>query len=298
MTDSNTNSDSASASGSAPTSPSAPSSDSGQDGFIEGPGYTRPPSEKGRLNLDLANYEGPLDVLLSLARLQKVDLAQISIFELAEQYIAFIDEARHLQIEIAADYLVMAAWLAYLKSRLLLPPPEEEEEPSAEELAARIAFQLQRLEAMREAAAQLMARDQLGRDIFARRVTEGIRIKRHSKYDANLHELLASYSTQKLRQYYSSWTPPKLPIISIERARLRWERIVGKLQDWARFEHIVLEQMKDRKKRRTLAASSFGAMLEFVRDGRIEIRQEKNWGEIFVRRARPKPADNANIGNE
>lgn len=242
------------------------------------------------MQVDLDGYEGPLDVLLSLARVQKVDLKQIAILDLAEQYLAFIKEAQNLKIEMAADYLVMASWLAYLKSRLLLPPPEDEEEASAEELAARLVFQLQKLEAMREAAAKLMNRPQLGRDMFKRGMPEGIRIKRHSQYHASLYDLLGSYSTQRLRNYYSEWKPTELPIFTIERARKRIERLLGTLDDWDKFDAVVMKDVKDPKKRRSMAASSLSAMLEYVRDGHLEMHQDKTFGDILVRRARPKSA--------
>ena len=159
--------------------------------FEEGVAFVKP---DGRgLKIDVSGFEGPLDILLSLARTQKVDLRQISILQLAEQYIAFIRDAQALKLEVAADYLVMASWLAYLKSRLLLPVQETEDEVSAEEVAARLVFRLQRLEAMREAASQLMARDLLGRDVFQRGMPDGIRIKRHSTYEATLYEVLSSY---------------------------------------------------------------------------------------------------------
>ncbi len=144
--------------------------------------------------------------------MQKVDLKQISILELAEQYLLFIKDAHDLKIELAADYLVMASWLAYLKSRLLLPPAEDEEELSAEDMANRLVFQLQKLESMREAAIQLMNRPQLGKDMFKRGKPEGIRIKRHSQYHASLYDLLGSYSTQRLRNYYSNWKRKELDV--------------------------------------------------------------------------------------
>lgn len=280
---------------------SAQAAAAARDNFVEGPAYISPAgglSQAGAgeaaLQVDVEGYEGPLDVLLNMARVQKVDLKQISILELAEQYIAFIREAQALQIELAADYLVMAAWLAYLKSRLILPPEDDDEDVSAEELAARLMFQLQRLEAMREAAAKLMARDQLGRNFFARGTPEGIRINRHNTYDASLYELLTSYSTQRLRNHYSSWKPPELPVLTIERARMRLERLLGKMNDWDVFEDLLMAEIRDPVKRRTTAASSFSAILEFVRDGRLEIQQDKNFGQIMVRRSRPKTTTTAN----
>lgn len=246
--------------------------------------------DKERLTVDIDGYEGPLDVLLSLARVQKVDLKQISILELAEQYLLFIKDAHDLKIELAADYLVMASWLAYLKSRLLLPPAEDEEELSAEDMANRLVFQLQKLESMREAAIQLMNRPQLGKDMFKRGKPEGIRIKRHSQYHASLYDLLGSYSTQRLRNYYSNWKPKELDVFTIERARQRLEHMLGKLDDWDKFDKLILKDIQSTQKRRTMTASSLSAILEFVRDGRMEIHQDKNFGEILVRRARPKAA--------
>jgi segregation and condensation protein A len=241
--------------------------------------------------VNLEGYEGPLDILLVLARTQKVDLKQISILQLAEQYLTFIRELQDLKLEVAADYLVMAAWLAYLKSRLLLPPPPHDDgEVDPEELAARLVFRLQCLEAMRDSAAKLMARDLLGREVFVHGMSEGIRVTRSSKYQASLYELLTSYSTQRLRNYYAEWSPPKMDVLTLERARTRIERLLGELEDWGRLDALVIDQIKDPQKRRTTMASMFGAALEYVRDGRLEIQQAANFKEILVRRARPKPA--------
>ena len=273
------------------------------DGFVEGPAYHTLSSirevtnAENVLEVDVDGFEGPLDILLNLARVQKVDLKQISILQLAEQYLEFIGKVQSLKIEIAADYLVMASWLAYLKSRLLLPKENDDENFSAEEMAARLVFQLQRLEAMRDASAKLMTRNQLGRDFFSRGMPEGIRVKRESHYYASLYELLTSYSTQRLRNYFASWKPTELPILSIERARMRLERMLGKIDDWEEFDIIVMKELKDSFKRRTTAASSFAAMLEFARDGKLEIQQNKNFGKILMRRARLKSApDNMPTG--
>lgn len=259
------------------------------DSFEEGIAY-QPVGEDGSLAVHLEGYDGPLHVLLTLARTQKVDLREISILNLAEQYLDFIRQAQDLRIELAADYLVMASWLAYLKSRLLLPPPHDDE-INAEEMAARLVFRLQCLEAMRDAAAKLMARDLLGRDFFLHGQPEGIRIKRESKYDANLYEVLAAYSTQRLRNYYESWTPPKMDVLSIERARMRIERLLGKLDDWETMDALVANDIRDPQKRRTTMASSFSAFLEYARDGRVELQQSKNFDSLLVRRARPKAAN-------
>ena len=259
-----------------------------ESGFEEGVAYEAVTGDGLAVALD--GYEGPLDILLSLARTQKVDLTQISILQLAEQYLEFVRQAQDLKIEVAADYLVMASWLAYLKSRLLLPSAQDEDEVSAEELAARLVYRLQVLEAMRESAAQLMARELLGRDFFAHGMPEGIRIKRESKYDASLFEVLAAYSTQRLRNYYEEWTPPKLDVLSIERARMRLERAFGKLDDWETLDHLVAGDIRDPQKRRTTIASSFSAALEYVREGRLEMQQGSNFDDLLVRRARPKAA--------
>lgn len=260
------------------------------DSFEEGIAY-QPVGEDGSLAVHLEGYDGPLHVLLTLARTQKVDLREISILNLAEQYLDFIRQAQDLRIELAADYLVMASWLAYLKSRLLLPPPHDDDEINAEEMAARLVFRLQCLEAMRDAAAKLMSRDLLGRDFFLHGQPEGIRIKRESKYDANLYEVLAAYSTQRLRNYYESWTPPKMDVLSIERARMRIERLLGKLDDWETMDALVANDIRDPQKRRTTMASSFSAFLEYARDGRVELQQSKNFDSLLVRRARPKAAN-------
>jgi segregation and condensation protein A len=249
------------------------------------------PEMREGMAVNLEGYEGPLDILLVLARTQKVDLKQISILQLAEQYLTFIRELQDLKLEVAADYLVMAAWLAYLKSRLLLPPPPHDDgEVDPEELAARLVFRLQCLEAMRDSAAKLMARDLLGREVFVHGMSEGIRVTRSSKYQASLYELLTSYSTQRLRNYYAEWSPPKMDVLTLERARTRIERLLGELEDWGRLDALVIDQIKDPQKRRTTMASMFGAALEYVRDGRLEIQQAANFKEILVRRARPKPA--------
>ncbi|MFL2946364.1 MAG: segregation and condensation protein A, partial [Parvibaculales bacterium] len=231
------------------------------------------PEMREGMAVNLEGYEGPLDILLVLARTQKVDLKQISILQLAEQYLTFIRELQDLKLEVAADYLVMAAWLAYLKSRLLLPPPHDDGEVDPEELAARLVFRLQCLEAMRDSAAKLMARDLLGREVFVHGMSEGIRVTRSSKYQASLYELLTSYSTQRLRNYYAEWSPPKMDVLTLERARTRIERLLGELEDWGRLDALVIDQIKDPQKRRTTMASMFGAALEYVRDGRLEIQQ-------------------------
>ncbi len=257
--------------------------------FQEGTAYELASADGLAVSLD--GYEGPLDVLLDLARTQKLDLKQISILHLAEQYLDFIRRARDLKIELAADYLVMASWLAYLKSRLLLPPPHEPDEADPEELAAQLVFRLQCLEAMRDAAAKLMARNLLGRDFFAHGMPEGIGIKRESVYQSSLFELLAAYASQRVRDHYSAWTPPNINVLSIERARLRLQALLGALDDWQPLNDIVAGSIREPQKRRTTIASSFTAMLEYASDGRLEVQQSANFGEVLVRRVRPKVAD-------
>ena len=232
--------------------------------------------------VDLDGYEGPLDVLLTLAREQKLDLAQISILQLAEQYLDFIRQARDLQIEVAADYLVMASWLAFLKSRLLLPRQEEDPEDPAT-LADNLRFQLQRLAAMREAGEALLERNQLGRDIFPRGMPEGIRIKRHSLYDATLYEMLTAYSTQRLRAHYTHWQPPDMPVVTLARARQRLEKMLGAIKEWDAFDKVVLSRVKNKQERRTMLASSFSALLELVYGGQAEVRQNENFGQIYIK---------------
>src|SRR5210317_1627241 len=184
------------------------------------------------LIVDVDGFEGPLDVLLTLGRTQKVDLRKISILHLAQQYLAFVERAKALRLEVAADYLVMAAWLAFLKSRLLLPPDPSEDGPSGEELAAHLAFQLERLQAMRDAAAQLMARDQLGRDFFARGLPETVERVKHVKYTANLLDLMQAYSRIRTRDEFRPFVMDRNDIFTMEEALERMRRLIGFAVDW------------------------------------------------------------------
>ena len=240
-----------------------------------------------RLMVDVDGYEGPLDVLLVLARTQKVDLRQISILALVEQYLSFMTEARRLRLELAADYLVMAAWLAYLKSRLLLPV-DEEEEPSAEEMAARLAAQLARLEAMREVVATLMARDRLGRDIFRRGQPEGVQISRKTLYDVTLYELLKAYGEHSIRTRVTELKIPRVRVYSLEAALERLERLVGTAIDWMTLEHFLPEGLSDPKLRRSAKASMFVAALEVAKQGRADLQQMEAYGPLYMR-ARREP---------
>jgi segregation and condensation protein A len=257
-----------------------------------GPLRRQATSEDDALIVDVEGFEGPLDLLLDLARRQKVDLTRISILALAEQYLAFIHEAKRLRMELAADYLVMAAWLAYLKSRLLLPHHEGEAEgPPAEELAARLAFRLQRLLAMREAAAQLMARNRLGRDVFARGAPEPLIVTTEATYADNLIDLLKAYAERRQRRVAArSYRVRPLPAWSIKEARAVLERLIGAMDDWGRFDRCLAEYLVEPERRRTVIASSLSAGLELVREGRLELRQEKPFAPLYLRRRSPRPA--------
>lgn len=244
----------------------------------------RLPDENAALVIDVDGFEGPLDLLLSLARNQKVDLAKISILALAEQYLKFIHEARKLRLELAADYLVMAAWLAYLKSKLLLPDPEEEAGPSGEELAAMLAFRLKRLEAMREAAANLMARNCLGRDVFARGQPEGIRVITTSEYADNLYDLLSAYASRRQRSAVTRIKFKRLTVWTIKQARQCLESLLGEMDDWGTIDEFLVEYLATDETRNSIMASSFSASLEMVREGALELKQAKPFAPLYMRK--------------
>ncbi len=235
------------------------------------------------LIVHLDGFEGPIDLLLNLARDQKVDLAKISILVLAEQYLSFIEEARQLRLEIAADYLVMAAWLAYLKSRLLLPSTEDDEEPSGSELAAALSYQLQRLESMRTAAERLFARPLLGRDVFARGAPEGIRVTTRSVYDATLFELLQAYGSTQRRQKPAPLRIEQMELFSMDDALGRLTSLLGKVPNWSALLSFLPDGLEDDLIRRSAVAATFAASLELVRSGQAEIRQDQLFGPIFLR---------------
>ena len=237
------------------------------------------------LVVDVEGFEGPLDLLLALARTQKVDLAKISVLALAQQYLDFIAEARRLRLEVAADYLVMAAWLAYLKSKLLLPAePSDEGEPSGAELAALLAFRLKRLDAMREVSAQMMTRKRLGRDVFARGLPEPTRLTRKSIYDANVYDLLKAYSQQRQRTATRTLQMRQRTVWSLGEARAELERLLGITCDWAPLDQLIAEFLVEPELRRTALASSFTATLEMTREGALEIRQSKLFAPLLIRR--------------
>jgi segregation and condensation protein A len=238
-----------------------------------------------QLRVDVGGFEGPLDLLLAMARTQKVDITKISVLALAQQYLDFISEARRLRLEIAADYLVMAAWLAFLKSKLLLPAePSEEGEPTGEELAALLAFRLKRLDAMRDAAAKLMTRKRLGRDVFSRGLPEPIRVTRTNVYEANVYDLLKAYSQQRQRNATRTLHMEKRTVWSLKEARDELERLLGMACDWAPLDQLLAEFLVEPELRRTALASSFTATLEMTREGALEIRQAKSFAPLLVRR--------------
>lgn len=249
------------------------------DDFDVGP----PPREADRLTLDLDGWEGPLDLLLTLARSQRVDLATISILALVEQYLAFIADAKKLKLEIAADYLVMAAWLAYLKSCLLLPK-EAGQDPSPEELAMRLQLRLQRLSAMREAGARLLARDRLGRDVFLRGCPEGLRVVRKSLWQADLYDLISAYGSVRARTEPVIHIVGRRPVMTLEEALLRVERMIGTRLEWTRLEDF-LPDTEDGEFRKSALASSFVAALELARTGRVHIDQKGPFEPLYVRAA-------------
>ena len=244
------------------------------------------PREGEALVVALDGFEGPLDVLLILARTQKVDLAKISVLALAEQYLSFIAQAQELRLELAADYLVMAAWLAYLKSRLLLPRESAgDDQPSGEELAARLAFRLQRLEAMRGAAATLMTRKRLGRDVFGRGMPEGVRTIRVRQFTAAIYDLLKAYSEQRKRTIKRVHVVPRRVVWSIKEARERLQALVGKCDaSWVQLDLFLEQYGAAPDIARTALASSFGATLEMARDGLVELSQAEPFAPIYVRK--------------
>ncbi len=260
--------------------------DSGED--WEGRAQTLLPRDDGSgFVVDVEGFEGPLDLMLALVRTHKLDLTHISILYLAEQYLLFIDKARALRLDIAADYLVMAAWLTYLKSRLLLPDEQEdEEEPSGDELAARLAFRLKRLEAMRGAGEILLEGDQLHMHFFPRGQPEGITILRQSAYEADIYDLLAAYASGRLRKVVSVVQPgrERRKVWSIKKARGQLEKIIGSDCKWAPIDALLAEFLADPVEGRTALAAAFGASLEMAREGVVELRQDSAFNPLYLRR--------------
>ncbi len=237
------------------------------------------------LVVDVAGFEGPLDLLLHLARTQKVDLARISVQALADQYLVFIEQARQLRLEIAADYLVMAAWLAFLKSKLLIPKPAGDEEQSGEELAALLQFRLERLEAMREAASRLMNRNLLGRDVLARGMPEAVIVDKTSEFQASLYDLLTAYASQRQRSAISTVSIARRRVWSMKDARTILERMIGTVSDWTALDSFLIDYLSEPEERVTAVASSFAATLELVREGHMEVRQEGAFKPLYIRTA-------------
>ncbi|MDE4175153.1 ScpA family protein [Phaeobacter sp. PT47_59] len=242
------------------------------------------------LIVDVDGYEGPLDLLLMLSRTQKVDLRRISVLELARQYLSFVERAKELRIELAADYLVMAAWLAFLKSRLLLPPDPEEEGPSGEELAAHLAFQLERLQAMRDAAARLMGRDQLGRDFFARGQSETVERIRTVTYSANLLDLMQGYARIRTRDDFRPFVMDRDSVFTMEEALERMRGLIGFTGSWTDMLSYLPEGWhSDPVKRRSATAATFAASLQLVKEGQVELRQSETFAPIQLRHLNGDP---------
>ena len=243
-----------------------------------------PPPDDEVMYVDVGGYEGPLDLLLDLARRQKVDLSQISVLALAEQYLGFIETVREKRIEIAADYLVMAAWLAYLKSRLMVPQTASDDEPTGEMMAALLQFRLKRLEAMRRAAMQLTNRPLLGRQIFARGAPEPVTVKKHALWEASLFDLLKAYATQRERGIPTDYVPFERHVWSLQDARDILNRLIGENMDWVPLDAYLSEYLARPEERLTAIASTFASSLELVRQGQIEIQQSLAFGPLLMRR--------------
>jgi segregation and condensation protein A len=241
-------------------------------------------SDEPALVVDVEGFEGPLDLLLALARQQKVDLAKISILALADQYLAFIEEARKLRLELAADYLVMAAWLAYLKSRLLLPETNAPEGQSAEDMAIALALRLKRLEAIRDVAERLFGRSQLDRDVFRRGHPEPIAHIKHPQYSATLYDLLSAYAQQRQKTALAHVRLAKRTVWSLAEAREALERLIGQSSDWARLDEFLIAYVVEPSLAATVLASSFASTLEMVREGVMEVHQQGAFAPLYVRK--------------
>jgi segregation and condensation protein A len=241
------------------------------------------------LVVDVAGFEGPLDLLLHLARHQKVDLARISVMALAEQYLQFVERVRAMRLELAADYLVMAAWLAYLKSRLLIPKQPGDHGESGEEMAAVLQFRLKRLEAMREAAARLVNRNRLGRDVFSRGMPELVIVEKRNEYSASLYDLLTAYAAQRQRQAITHVHIAKRDVWSLKQARDILNRMMGEFHDWTALDSFLIRYLVSHEDRATALASSFAATLEMVREGQVEIRQHEAFAPLYMRNRQQEP---------
>jgi len=247
-------------------------------------------SDEPALVVDVEGFEGPLDLLLALARQQKVDLAKISILALADQYLAFIEEARKLRLELAADYLVMAAWLAYLKSRLLLPETNAPEGQSAEDMAIALAMRLKRLEAIRDVAERLFGRPQLDRDVFVRGQPEPIAHIKRPQWSATLYDLLSAYAQQRQKTALAHVRVAKRTVWSLAEAREALERLIGQSTDWTRLDQFLISYVVEPSLAPTVFASSFASSLELVREGLMELHQQSAFAPLYVRKRQP-PAE-------
>jgi segregation and condensation protein A len=262
----------------------------GAEADFEAAGGERAEGE-GDFRVDVDGYEGPLDLLLELARRQKVDLSRISVLALAEQYLEFIEAARRVRLELAADYLVMAAWLAYLKSRLLLPAPPKAEEPDPRELAASLARRLKRLQAIRAAAERMTERPRLGRDLFLRGAPEGLDIINAPLYRASLFDLLSAYAIQRQKQALSHVSLKTRQVWSLAEAREALERIVGMAVEWTTLDDYLIAWVATPAQARTVRASTFSASLEMVKEGLIDLRQDRAFAPLWLRRRQALAAE-------
>jgi segregation and condensation protein A len=258
-----------------------------QGGFEEEAPF--PADREDAFLVSLDAFEGPLDLLLDLARREKVDLGRISIANLATQYLRFIEEATRLRLELAADYLVMAAWLTYLKSRLLLPDAPRDDGPSGEEMAAALAHRLRRLEAMRRMADELSGRNQLGRDTFPRGAPEGVRMLRKTAWDASLFDLLSAYAQQRSTSTLSQVVIRRQPAWPLADARAALERLLGDLAEWTPLESLILQHLAPLQSQRSVLASAFSASLEMAKEGSVALRQEKPFAPLLLRAEKARP---------
>jgi segregation and condensation protein A len=248
-------------------------------------------ADEEALLIQVDGFEGPLDLLLTLARNQKVDIAKISILKLADQYLGFIESAKKLNLELAADYLVMAAWLAYLKSRLILPQEKgPDNEPTADEMATRLRWRLQRLDAMRAASTRLMGRERLDRDVFGRGDPEPVNVVKLRTYKDTLYDLLTAYATERVRKMGGGVYRPVQPIVlQIEEARERLERLLGRISDWSALTALLPMEWQGGTRRRSAMASTLLACLEMARDGKVQLQQAEPFAEIYIRDGNRSP---------
>ncbi len=255
-----------------------------QDAFEDTTARVNSEDKAEHLILDIEGYEGPLDVLLALARTQKVDLKQISILELVKQFLKFVTNAKVKNLEKAADYIVMAAWLAYLKSRLLLPEENSEDDLSAEEMAARLTYHLQRLNAIREVAATLMSRNQLKRDVFTRGMTEPVIVTKNETFELSLYELLRGYADHKTRHAIADIRIHKRSVYTLDQALERLKAHIGMALDWTDLLQFLPDSMGDEDMIKSIKASLFTASLEMARQGTAEIIQKQTFGPLYIKK--------------